>query len=483
MPGISGFSLYLPPYRVNLEDWCEWRGEPWAKVGKVVGRSFRMRGPEQDVYCLAANAVLRLILNYEVNPQNIGMLALGTESSADNSTGAVIIKGLVDKALLELGKPALAVDCEVPEYKHACLGGVYALKGALRYTAVDGAQRQAIVVSADIAEYALGSSGEPTQGAGAVAMLIEAKPTLMEMDLTAGGSASAYRVMDFRKPFTRYAGQRPASLGQLQDVPVFNGRYSTTCYIDAVRSAMAAVLAKQEGKWAAYYETVNAVFMHRPYHRMPENGWGMAYLFALAHDHDPRLAELANLTGVDADALQDELNQQPDVLDMASSQGLSADAYPLAVGVLQQFRRDPLYQQVISDKLNLGAQKMQDLGNLYTAALPAWLAAGFEDALAQKLDISGKFWLAAGYGSGDAAEVIPMRVIPGWQTAAGKIGFDLALKSVVDLGEKDYVALHAGEPVSESPRKPHAEFVIESVGTRAEPDFCDAGIAYHRYVG
>ena len=186
MPGISGFSLYLPPYRVNLEDWCEWTGEPWAKVGKVVGRSFRMRGPEQDVYCLAANAVLRLIENYDIDPENVGVLALGTESSADNSAGAIIVKGLVDQGLQALGKSPLSNACEVPEYKHACLGGVYALKGALRYVASDGARRQAIVVSADIAEYARGSSGEPTQGAGAVAMLVEAEPKLLSFDLGAG---------------------------------------------------------------------------------------------------------------------------------------------------------------------------------------------------------------------------------------------------------------------------------------------------------
>lgn len=482
MPGISGFSLYLPPYRVNLEDWCAWTGEPWAKVGKVVGRSFRMRGPEQDVYCLAANAVLRLIQNYAIDPARVGMLALGTESSADNSAGAVIVKGLVDQGLRALGQPALANACEVPEYKHACLGGVYALKGALRYAAGDGAQRLAIVVSADIAEYARGSSGEPTQGAGAVAMLVEAQPKLLEVDLAAGGSASSYRVVDFRKPFTRFAGQRPGSLGQLQDVPVFNGRYSTTCYVDAVRNVMANLLNKQNGDWADYYHGLDAVFMHRPYHRMPENGWGMAYLFALASDADPRLAALAADAGVDHEALISELRAQPDVPGLAVSGQLNADAYPLAAGVLQCFRRDSLYAEVVSGKLELGAARMQDLGNLYTAALPAWLAAGLEDALTQNLEKAGQIWLAVGYGSGDAAEAIPMRVADGWQAAAQKIRFGQALGGAVDLDAPAYAALHAGEDAAQLTRRPQEEFVIESVGERTDADYHDAGIAYHRYV-
>ena len=75
LPGISGLSLYLPPYRVQLQDWCTWNDESWDKTRSVVGRSFRMRGPAQSVYTLAANAVLRLIEDYDVDPTRIGMLA------------------------------------------------------------------------------------------------------------------------------------------------------------------------------------------------------------------------------------------------------------------------------------------------------------------------------------------------------------------------------------------------------------------------
>ena len=211
LTGISGLSLYLPPYRVQLEDWCEWNNQPWEKVREVVGRSFRMRGPGQSVYTLAANAVWRLIQDYDIDPARVGLLALGTESSSDNSAGAVIIKGMINEALVAHGKPELARDCEVPEFKQACLGGVYGIKAALRYLATDGVNRQAIVVCADIAEYARGSSGEPTQGAGAVALLLESDARLLEIDLSASGSDSDYRVADFRKPFARFRSRRPES--------------------------------------------------------------------------------------------------------------------------------------------------------------------------------------------------------------------------------------------------------------------------------
>ena len=102
------------------------------------------------------------------------------------------------------------------------LGGVYALKHALRYLALEPDDRCAIVVSADIAEYARGSSGEPTQGAGAVAMLVERQPKLLTVHLEHIGSASSYRAVDFRKPVLRNILRGKLNC-HFQDLPVFNG--------------------------------------------------------------------------------------------------------------------------------------------------------------------------------------------------------------------------------------------------------------------
>ena len=188
--GISGLSLSLPPYRVDLRQWCEWTNTDWEKIRQVVGTGFRLLGPQQSIYTMAANSVLRLIQNYDVDPTRVRYLALGTESSTDNSAGAVIIKGMVDSALRGLGLPPLSRNCEVPEFKHACLGGVYGLKNALRFLSTDGGDSVAIVVSSDKALYERGSSGEPTQGAGAVAMLLSANPTIATIDLGEAGTAS-----------------------------------------------------------------------------------------------------------------------------------------------------------------------------------------------------------------------------------------------------------------------------------------------------
>jgi hydroxymethylglutaryl-CoA synthase len=484
--GISGLAAYVPPYKVWLEDWCDWTGNHWPKIREVVGRSFRVRGPEQSVYTMAATAVIRLIEQYDVDPGRVKFLGLGTESSTDNSAGAIIVKGMVDRALEDRGMPPISRSCEVPEFKHACLGGVYGMKGAIRHLALDGAGSQAIVVCADIAEYARGSSGEPTQGAGAVAMLLEEDPKLAVVDLVGSGSASDYRIMDFRKPMQRFCGQDRSETHQVQDFPVFNGKYSTTCYIDETLHALNDMYVKRGLDAIAYLRSLRTVFMHRPYRRMPETGWAVSYLFALAlGDADDR-AELASYcyeTGVDRDALCAEMLGKPAVAKLAHPEHLHDEAYPLTMAVLRSFRASRRFRREILDKMALGSDAMLDLGNVYTAALPAWMAAGFEQALQEDSLQAGEEVLTLGYGSGDAAEVIPFFMADDWREAAAAIRFSEAMNLSVDLDQAQYEALHDGKRVKGLGYIPRKEFVIDRVGEVDERHFADMGIEYYKYVG
>lgn len=483
--GISGLAAYVPPYRVWLEDWCDWTDNQWPKIREVVGRSFRVRGPNHSVYTMAANAVIRLIDQYDIDPARVKFLGLGTESSTDNSAGAIIVKGMVDQALEARGKAPISRSCEVPEFKHACLGGVYGMKGAIRHLALDGAGGQAIVVCADIAEYARGSSGEPTQGAGAVAMLLEEDPQLAVVDLVASGSASDYRVMDFRKPMLRFCGQDRSETHQVQDFPVFNGKYSTTCYIDETLHALNDMYEKRGLCSIEHLRSLRTLFLHRPYRRMPETGWAVSYLFALGQGSSEDRAELASYcyeAGVDVDALLTEMTGKPAVAALAKPEKLQYEAYPLAMAVLRAFRASRHFRKEILDKLRLGSDTMLDLGNLYTAALPAWMAAGFEQALEEDSLSDGEEVLTLGYGSGDAAEVIPFFMAKNWRVAAAKIRFSDAMEMTLDLSREQYEALHDGRRVHNLDYIPNNEFVIERVGHSDERHFSDLGIEYYRYI-
>jgi len=484
--GVSGLAAYIPPYRVWLEDWCDWTGNQWPKIREVVGRSFRVRGPDQSVYTMAATAVMRLIEQYDVDPERIKFLGLGTESSTDNSAGAIIVKGMVDRALVARGLRPIARSCEVPEFKHACLGGVYGMKGAIRHLALDGAGGQAIVVCADIAEYARGSSGEPTQGAGAVAMLLEEEPALAGVDLPASGSASDYRIMDFRKPMSRFCGQDRSETHQVQDFPVFNGKYSTTCYIDETLHALKDMYDKRGLNAAAYMRKLRTVFLHRPYRRMPETGWAVSYLFALSQGNSEDRAELASYcyeVGIDIEKLITEMLSKPEIAGLAHPERLQYEAYPLTMAVSRAFRASRHFRREILDKLALGSDTMLDLGNLYTAALPAWMAAGFEQALDEDSLEVGEEVLTLGYGSGDAAEVIPFFMAESWREATAAIRFGQAMELAVDLDFEQYKALHDGRRVSGLQYVPQNEFVIDSVGSTEDRHFADRGIEYYRYVG
>jgi len=126
----------------------------------------------------------------------------------------------------------------------------------------------------------------------------------------------------------------------------------------------------------------------------------------------------------------DEMRASPRVADLADPEHLQYEAYPLTMAVLRTFRGSPQYQGEILDKLALGSETMRDLGNLYTAALPAWMAAGFEQALAENRLSTGEEVLTLGYGSGDAAEVIPFFMADGWREATAAIRFNDAMQQM-----------------------------------------------------
>jgi len=485
LAGVSAMSLYVPPFRVDLQDWCSWTDNSWEKISAVVGRSFRVCGRHENVYTMAANAVLRLIRQNAIDPTRVGFLGLGTESSTDNAAGAVIVRGMVDRALESLGLPRLSRYLEVPEFKHACLGGIYALKSALRYSCSDGKDQLAIVVSADVAEYERGSTGEQTQGAGAVAMLVERSPKLFGVDLAHAGSASDYRGPDFRKPFARHFTEGYAPNTQrLSDFPVFSGKYSTFSYLDETVHAVERMLSRLNVSAGSYYESVQGLFFHRPYHLMPVQAMSFLYVRGLArgdHHHD-ELKALCAEAGASFEAVLKETASTPDLYGELLKDDAVADPYAATTAAAGLLRKQKGFRLLLEQKMGLGSEPVKDLGNLYSAALPAWIAAGFEDAAQKALDLADAPMVAVGYGSGDAAEALPLFVERGYETAAARIGFSRALEGSVTLSRQQYEAMHDGTAVPSLTYTPKDEFAIARVGKQYGAAFQDLGVEYYDFV-
>ena len=476
--GISGIAVDLPPYRVDLRRWCDWTGASWDKMSAVVGHAFRLPGPDQSIYTMAANAALKLIRQCDVDPARVGLLTLGTESSNDNSAGPIIIKGMLDEALAGLGMAPLSPHCEVPEVKHACLGGVYALKNAVRHCLLEDSS--AIVICSDLALYARGSSGEPTQGAGAVALLVERDPAIASLDLNHAGRACNYRATDFRKPLLD-AERRPRSNLHF---PVFNGRYSTYCYLDQVRNALEHLYVRRDVAAAEWLEGLRAVFLHRPYRRMPHSAYALLRLCAegISHGVDsPLLEELCGKADVPLHPALEEMRGQSVAPSGARTDAGQnpVDPFPLCGALMKALRGAPHFRHLVQAPLRWGEDPMMELGNIYSGALFAWLAAGLEEAALAGEDWEGDEILLIGYGSGDAAEALPMRIRPGWREAAQRIRISEALASVHDLDRNQYEALHDGLPAAELPEA--GGFRVERIGRRSDAAYQDEGVEFYAW--
>ena len=314
-------------------------------------------------------------------------------------------------------------------------------------------------------------------------MLLERNPTLLAVELKGIGSASAYRAVDFRKPVLRNVIRGKLNC-HFQDLPVFNGKYSTTCYMDETLHALNDMLRRLKRDPADYYHSLAAAFMHRPYHRMPITSFAMSFLFGLARNGASGIAELeahCRVANLDSEKVLAEMRSTPDILQLVKDGNIDADVYPLSVELLKSFRSSKVFEDLISSKMSLGAEAMKDIGNVYCAALPAWLAAGLEEAVNEGRKLPKRNILAVGYGSGDAAEAIPMRLVDDWQVAAARIGFNDALEPHQNLTQQQYENLHDSGS-AEGLVDPEDGFVIESVGSSSNPSFSDEGIEYYRFL-
>ena len=204
LAGIDALALAVPRGYLDLADLAAARGVPASKYTSGLG-TLRMcvAAADEDPVTLATDAARRVLRLSGADPAEIGLVIVGTETAVDHSKPVA--------AFLH-GQLGLASACRVFETKHACFGGTAGVLSALDWIASGSARgRAALVVCSDIARYAVGSAGEPTQGAGAVAMIISERPRLLELDVGHSG-AYARDVHDSRWscPDAKLSGAIPA---------------------------------------------------------------------------------------------------------------------------------------------------------------------------------------------------------------------------------------------------------------------------------
>jgi hydroxymethylglutaryl-CoA synthase len=167
-------------------------------------------------------ATSNLLSKYNIDPNSIGRLEVGTETILDKSKS-------VKSVLMQLFGDNTNV--EGVDTLNACYGGTNAFLNTIAWIESSGWDgRDAIVVAADIALYAKGNA-RPTGGAGAVAMLIGPNaPVVVEPGLRGSYMTHAY---DFYKP------------DLTSEYPIVDGHFSISCYIEAVDACYKAYNARE----------------------------------------------------------------------------------------------------------------------------------------------------------------------------------------------------------------------------------------------
>ena len=191
----------------------------------------------QDAVTLAANAALRII--DEEDLAKIDLVIFGTESGIDNSkSGAVYVHDL-----LGIQEHARCI-----EVKQACYGATAGIQLAKGHVALNPESR-VLVLGSDISRYGIGTAGEVTQGAGAVAMIISTEPRILALE-----NESSYLtadVMDFWRPI-------------YSETAFVDGKYSNEQYIAFFLNTWEEFKAK----YGATLADFEAICFHLPYTKM-----------------------------------------------------------------------------------------------------------------------------------------------------------------------------------------------------------------------
>ncbi|HVJ91842.1 MAG TPA: hydroxymethylglutaryl-CoA synthase [Labilithrix sp.] len=245
--GLEAIGLCVPKHYIELDDLAQARGVDPAKYRNGLGqRRMAVATPCEDTVTLAVGAARAAITRYGIDPQSIGQVLVGTETGIDHSKPVSVY---VSEFL------GLPTRCRSFEIKHACFGAMAGLTASIDWIRSGRARgRKALVIASDIARYEMKGAGEPTGGAGAVAMVVSDRPTLIDIDTEADGCYSR-QVMDFWRPLYRKE-------------PVVDGHYSINCYLDAVSGAYSAYKDSTSLAGANLASSFAATLFHAPFAKM-----------------------------------------------------------------------------------------------------------------------------------------------------------------------------------------------------------------------
>ncbi|WP_223599253.1 hydroxymethylglutaryl-CoA synthase family protein [Chryseobacterium sp. GVT01B] len=424
--GIEAAGYYVPGLYLEIKDLAEKRGIEPAKLEKGLGlHKMGLSDVHEDAATFAAEALLKLIQDYTINPKEIARVYLGTESAVDAAkpTASYAVQ-MVEQVLEEEFGARCFRNCDVLDMTFACVGGVDALHNALDFVRVNP-DKKAVVIASDYAKYELASSGEYTQGGGAVALLVSSKPDLLEIENNWGVASES--VFDFFKPRRTYNKEDlkgapetyPEKVEIFTDEPVFDGQYSNQCYQDRIKEA--------------YHHYKEITGQEKPYENWKYIIFHLPYAF-----HGKRVfTEIYSLeNGLSYETAEEQKA-------VAKSEG---------------------YLKLISQKIEKTQRASSEIGNMYTASIFMAFLSALQTSFNENEELSGEEIGFVGYGSGSKSKVFAGKVSENWKKVVEKWNVFENLNQRTAVNFETYEKLHRKQ-LKESVNRNYKGFGLVSVET------------------
>jgi hydroxymethylglutaryl-CoA synthase len=446
--GIDDLAIYVPKLYVDYKDFAEARGIDPHKLEYGIGvKKMALVDSNQDPACMAANACLKLMQNNHLRPEDIGRMYVATETGLDESKAMnSFVIGMLEQVYGESSfEHAGGIEC-----KFACVSGSYALYDNTNWIRADENNgKAAIVIVSDIAKYDIGSAGEYTQGAGAVAMLIKENPRLLAFDqkVTSTIISNEY---DFYRPCGK-------------ETPLVNGNYSNLLYLIQVKKAFDSYKEKairtgliQLKDGESITDHIDLFCVHLPYRRMGEKA--LAYLLRHEWRYLPRWNRVIKEVGLQETAPKDPRGTIESIL--ADTEFMKAD---------EKFRRafmqTSFYNEVFEKKMASSLEASSIIGNLYTASMYMGFRSLLEFEYRKGTDLESKRVGFGSYGSGSSAMVFTGVIQSEYKEIVEGMNLEEEIGPRKKISIDEYERLRRNERDFNTSHLPvHKEFVLVKIG-------------------
>jgi hydroxymethylglutaryl-CoA synthase len=449
--GIDAIAFDVAQLHLPIKTLANARNIEPEKLEKGLGL-IKMTLPDvhQDTVVFGANALTKLVVDNQIDLGQIARIYVGTESAIDSSKP--ISSFLIALMEQKFGEGILA-ECDVVDFTFACIGGVDALQNCLDFVRLNPTKK-AIVVTTDFAKYDLNSTGEYTQGAGALAMLVTANPKIIAFENE--WATSTKGVFDFFKPYRTISKEAITGNNENQDwfanleseieihkdQPVFDGQYSNQCYMDRTRNAYFA-FKKLLKTTETLYNTWESIIMHLPY---SFQGRRM----------------LSEIYALDSENLILSGNESPSEYQ----------------NKLKEVSKSEEYRAFVNQKLQPAEIASSLIGNLYTGSIFMGFLSTLSHFARTKKDISGKKFGFLAYGSGSKSKVFEGRIQADWQLAVAKAQLFETLEQSLEIDFATYEKLHKKEQ-KQSVKTPKSEWVLDRIENE-NPNLI--GARYYKWI-